>query len=103
MLLTGIMAVTAFFVANAIPWFKDLVAFIGSLTSVPLTLLLPAIFHRRVKGFPIWFPNSLKCADLGSYCLLVFSTLFMITATLGSVYSILSDWEHHKGGFFACH
>ena len=99
MLLTGIMAVTAFFVSNAIPFFKDLVAFIGSLTSVPLTLLLPAVFHRRVQRVPIWLPTS---SSLGSYALLLFSTIFMITATLGSIYSILSDWEHHKGGFFSC-
>mmetsp|Transcript_12781 Transcript_12781/g.23866 ORF Transcript_12781/g.23866 Transcript_12781/m.23866 type:complete len:328 (-) Transcript_12781:1048-2031(-) len=100
MLLTGIMAATAFFVANAIPFFQDLVSFIGALTSVPLTLLLPAVFHRRVQGVPIWWPTF---NSLGSYALLVFSTVFMVTATLGSVYSILSDWEHHTGGFFSCH
>ncbi|KAG7364292.1 transmembrane amino acid transporter [Nitzschia inconspicua] len=100
MLLTGIMAATAFFVANAIPFFKDLVAFIGSLTSVPLTLLLPAIFHRRVQGVPIWLPTA---NSLASYALLIFSSIFMVTATLGSVYSILSDWQHHSGGFFSCH
>jgi hypothetical protein len=100
MLLTGIMAATAFFVANAIPFFKDLVAFIGSLTSVPLTLLLPAVYCRRVQGVPIWLPTA---NSLASYALLVFSSVFMVTATLGSVYSILSDWQHHKGGFFSCH
>lgn len=100
MLLTGIMAATAFFVANAVPFFKDLVAFIGSLTSVPLTLLLPAVYHRRVQGVPIWWPTI---NSLASYALLVFSSVFMVAATLGSVYSILSDWEHHKGGFFSCH
>lgn len=102
MLLTGLMAATAFFVANAIPFFKDLVAFIGSLTSVPLTLLLPAVFYRRVQSVSIWWPTcTLK--SIASYSLLVFSAIFMVTATLGSVYSILSDWEHHLGGFFSCH
>jgi hypothetical protein len=100
MLLTGIMTATAFFVANAIPFFKDLVAFIGSLTSVPLTLLLPAVYHRRVQGVPIWWPTT---GSLTSYALLVFSSVFMVTATIGSVYSILSDWQHHHGGFFSCH
>jgi hypothetical protein len=100
MLLTGIMAATAFFVSNAIPFFKDLVAFIGSMTSVPLTLLLPAIFHRRVHRVPICLPTT---SSFGSYALLLFSTFFMVTATFGSVYSILSDWEHHTGGFFSCH
>jgi hypothetical protein len=27
----------------------------------------------------------------------------MVTATLGSVYSILSAWQNHTGGFFSCH
>jgi hypothetical protein len=100
MVLTGIMAATAFFVANAIPFFKDLVAFIGSLTSVPLTMLLPAVFYRRVQGVPIWWPTP---NSLVSYSLLIFSIIFMVTATIGSIYSILSDWKHHTGGFFSCH
>jgi amino acid permease len=100
MLLTGMMAATAFVVANAIPFFKDLVAFIGSLTSVPLTLLLPAVFYRRVQSVPIWWPSM---RTIASYFLLVFSTIFMVTATLGSVYSILSAWQNHTGGFFSCH
>ena len=47
MLLSGVLAVTAFLVANAIPFFQDLVSLIGALTSVPLTLLLPAVFFRK--------------------------------------------------------
>jgi hypothetical protein len=42
-------------VADAVPLFKDLVALIGALTSVPLTL-----FHRHVLQAPIfeiWFPT----------------------------------------------
>eukprot|EP00536_Pseudo-nitzschia_multiseries_P004179 jgi/Psemu1/295492/fgenesh1_pm.68_\ len=106
--LTAIMASAAFFIANAVPFFKDLVAFIGALTSVPITLLLPAIFYRRAcEKVAVWFPpltweaiTSYK--SWGSYSLLVYSTIFMVLATLGSVYSILSDWEHHTGGFFSC-
>jgi len=103
--LTGIMASTAFFIANAVPFFKDLVAFCGALTSVPLTLLLPAIFYRRTcERVPIWHPPvSLKSSwGWGSYMLLVYSSIFMIAATLGSAYSILSDWKHRSGGFFSC-
>ena len=106
--LTAIMASTAFFIANAIPFFKDLVAFCGALTSVPLTLLLPAIFYRRAcENVPVWYPQitwkSLYTSKgWASYLLLVFSSIFMVAATLGSVYSILSDWKHHSGGFFSC-
>jgi len=106
--LTGIMASTAFFIANAVPFFKDLVAFCGALTSVPLTLLLPAVYYRRAcEKVPIWLPpmtwkTVTSWKSWASYGLLVFSTAFMFLATLGSVYSILSDWEHHSGGFFSC-
>lgn len=56
--LTAIMAITAFFIANAVPFFKDLVGFCGALTSVPLTLLLPAVFYRRVcEEVPVWYPE----------------------------------------------
>jgi len=106
--LTAIMASTAFFVANAVPFFKDLNAFCGALTSVPLTLLLPAIYYRRAcEKVAIWLP-PLRWEDIAtysswkSYILLVYSSLFMVSATLGSVYSILSDWSHHSGGFFSC-
>ncbi len=106
--LTAIMASTAFFIANAVPFFKDLVAFCGALTSVPLTLLLPAIFYRRAcENVPVWHPqltwkSLVSSKGWGSYLLLLFSTIFMTGATLGSVYSILSDWKHHSGGFFSC-
>jgi amino acid permease len=104
MMITGITSASAFFVANAIPFFKDLVAFIGALTSVPLTLLLPAVYNRRINGVPVWLPG-LECSwqNIGSYCLLVYSSLFMVSALAGSVYSILSDWRNHTGGFFSCH
>ena len=99
--LTAIMASTAFFIANAVPFFKDLVAFCGALTSVPLTLLLPAVFYRRAcEKVPVWYPPAGK--GWASYLLLIFSSIFMVAATLGSVYSILSDWKHHSGGFFSC-
>jgi len=106
--LTAIMASTAFFIANAVPFFKDLVAFCGALTSVPLTLLLPAIFYRRAcEKVPVWYPpitwkSMYTSKGWASYTLLVYSSIFMIAATLGSVYSILSDWKHHSGGFFSC-
>lgn len=99
MTLTGIIAVTAYLVANAIPFFKDLVALIGALTSVPLTLLLPAVLWRKYRAFPIWQPSW---GSLWSYALLVFSVTFMITATVGSVYSIQQDWLH-QGAPFSCH
>jgi len=99
MLLSGITASSAFLVANSIPFFKDLIGMTGALTSVPLTLLLPAIFHRKLLRVPIW---TFGTNHLPSFGLLVFSVLFMVSAFTGSVRSIMLDWENDKGGFFSC-
>ena len=99
MILTGLMATTAFTVANAIPFFKDLVALIGALTSVPLTLLLPAIFWRKHLRVPVWLPTR---TSLCSYGLLLFAALFTVAATAGALYSIRQDCRSH-GPPFSCH
>jgi len=100
MLLTAFLALSAFFVANAVPFFQDLVSFIGALTSVPLTLLLPAIFYRKVMDMPsLWWPGP---KGWWSYALLVFAICFMAAALVGSVDSIFSDWENRQSGFFSC-
>ena len=98
-LLTAFMAVAAFTVANAIPFFKDLVALIGALTSVPLTLLFPALCWRKHLGVPLWMPTR---DSLWSFGLVLFSTSFLVAATAGSLYSIQQDWSSH-GAPFACH
>jgi amino acid permease len=99
LLLTCLMAAAAYTVANAIPFFQDLVALIGAITSVPLTLLLPAVFWRKYMAVPIWKPTR---DSLYSYSLLVFAVVFMVAATVGSVYSIQQDWSAH-GPPFSCH
>lgn len=78
---------------------KDLVALCGALTSVPLTLLLPAIFYRRIQSVPLFFPTL---HSKGSYALLVFSILFMIVGLIGAIGSIDVDWENKKEAF-SCH
>jgi len=83
---TGLVALTAFAVAYSIPFFDDLVSLIGSLTSVPLTLLFPALFWRRRWRFSC-------CNDLPSNGLLAFSAIFTVVATAGALASISSDWD----------
>ncbi|CAJ1939263.1 unnamed protein product [Cylindrotheca closterium] len=99
MLLSGVTASSAFFVANSIPFFKDLVGLTGALTSVPLTLLLPAVYHRKLLSVPIW---KFDTNHLPSFGLMIFSILFMVSALIGSVRSIMLDWENNKVGFFPC-
>mmetsp|Transcript_18406 Transcript_18406/g.27499 ORF Transcript_18406/g.27499 Transcript_18406/m.27499 type:complete len:98 (+) Transcript_18406:366-659(+) len=77
--LTGMVALASYIVANSIPFFKDLVSLCGALTSIPLTLILPAILYRRL------YPS--KAVGL----LLIASTLFMIVGLIGAVGSINVD------------
>lgn len=98
LMLTGLLAILAYTVANAIPFFDDLVALIGALTSVPLTLLLPAVFWRKQGHYPLWTPTR---DSFPSWTLLMYATLFMIMATVGSLWSIRQDWEFH-GTPFSC-
>lgn len=96
MIWTTLLSVLAYTVANAIPFFSDLVSFIGAITSVPLTLLFPALFWRKINGWALFgLTLDWSCA------LTYFSLVFMITATAGSVYSIQKDWSHH-GAPFSC-
>jgi len=97
--LTGAMSISSYSVANAIPFFKDLVSLIGALTSVPLCLALPAIFYRQYLQVSIWCPTK---TSVGSYSLLVFACVFLSAALAGSLSSIELDWSS-QGAPFACH
>ncbi|KAL3937823.1 MAG: hypothetical protein SGBAC_007151 [Bacillariaceae sp.] len=99
MLLSGVTAASAFLVANSIPFFKDLVGLTGALTSVPLTLLLPAVYHRKLLRLSIW---KFEFNHLPSFGLMIFSVVFMVSAIIGSVRSIMLDWKNDQGGFFSC-
>ena len=98
MFITGCMALLSYTVANAIPFFDDLVALIGALTSVPLTLLLPALFWRKQGHYPLWQPTW---DSIPSWTLLMYATVFTVTATVGSLWSIRQDWALH-GAPFSC-
>lgn len=97
--LTFLMAVLAYTVSNAIPFFKDLVALIGAVTAVPLTLLFPALFWRRHLNVPLFY---YKQGYLASSLLTYFAMAFLILATIGCIYSIQQDWSSH-GAPFSCH
>ncbi len=105
--LTFSVAISSYLIANAVPFFKDLVALIGALTSIPLTLLLPAIYHRKVMDLPFFRIGSVvgsgyASQNLLSFFLVVFSIIFLICGLIGSLSSIEIDWSHH-GAPFSCH
>ena len=96
--LTFGVALASYLVSNAIPFFKDLVALIGALTSVPLTLTLPTLLHRKANNLTL-----LNCREsLDSYAILIFSLIFFVAGLIGAVSSIDQDWLNH-GGAFSCH
>eukprot|EP00980_Cylindrotheca_fusiformis_P012016 scaffold2844_cov123-Cylindrotheca_fusiformis.AAC.9 len=104
LLLTLTVATSSYLVSNAIPFFKDLVALIGALTGVPLTLTLPVLLYRKAKklrlSMVLGMRNCLSCS--GSFGLLLFSIAFFVVGLIGAVSSIDQDWLNH-GKPFSCH
>lgn len=98
--LTFLISTSSYVVANAVPFFKDLVALIGAMTSVPLTLLLPAILYRRICKVPVFVVRNRY--DLASYLLVIFSLVFLLCGLFGALDSIELDWEKH-GKPFSCY
>jgi amino acid permease len=99
-LLTASLATLSYLVANAVPFFKDLVALIGALTSVPLTLTLPALLYRKAQQWSVVCPSP--AMSIGSYSLFLYSLVFLTIGLLGAVSSIDRDWMSH-GRPFSCH
>ena len=100
LVLTLTICISSYVVANAIPFFKDLVALIGALTSIPLTLMLPALLHQKASNLRLWIPRMGSWS--GSYPLLLFSLIFFVVGLLGALSSIDQDWLNH-GKPFSCH
>lgn len=101
-ILTFGVALSSYLVSNAIPFFKDLVALIGALTSVPLTLTLPTLLHRKANKFPILLPGWKIRESFGSYSLFLYSLIFLVVGMIGAISSIDQDWMNQSGAF-ACH
>jgi amino acid permease len=110
MFLTLVTSVSAFIVANIVPFFQDLIALIGAVTSIPLTLLIPAILYRKTRGVPILCRSrplrkrnkrrkSCRQRNITSFCLLLFSIAFLIVGLMGAISTIEVDWANHAPPF----
>jgi len=97
--ITLMVSVSSYLVSNSVPFFKDLVALIGALTSVPLSLTLPAILWRRARSITLLLPS---CKGTGSYLLLWYSFAFLAVGLIGALTEIDEDWLS-QGKPFACH
>lgn len=98
--ITLMVSLSSYLVSNAIPFFKDLVALIGALTSVPLSLTLPAILHRKARSIALLLPDRF-CLSTDSYLLLLYSFVFLIIGLIGAMSEIEEDWLS-QGRPFAC-
>lgn len=67
------------------------IALTGALTSVPLTLLLPASYHRKIIGVPLVLIGSGSGSDVLSFLLVIFSMIFLVCGVIGSLISIQMD------------
>mmetsp|Transcript_301 Transcript_301/g.609 ORF Transcript_301/g.609 Transcript_301/m.609 type:complete len:621 (-) Transcript_301:141-2003(-) len=99
--ITLVVSLSSYIVSNAVPFFKDLVALIGALASVPLSLMLPAILHRRAKNIALLLPDR-YCPSPDSYLLILYSFFFLVIGLAGALFDIDEDWLS-KGKPFACH
>lgn len=101
-MLTLSVAVASYLIANAIPFFQDLVALIGALTSVPLTLTIPVLLHHKMEGVSLWQCCRPTRRTLASFGVLVFSGIFLVGSLTGTLYSIDLSWKQSKALPFAC-
>lgn len=98
LVLTLGVCISSYLVSNAVPFFKDLVGLIGALTSVPLTLTLPALLHRKARHLRLLLPTI---PSLGSSSLFLYSLVFLAIGLVGAISSIDEDWLGH-GRPFSC-
>jgi len=99
--ITLVVSLSSYIVSNSIPFFKDLVALIGALTSVPLSLTLPAILYRKARNIALLLPDRC-CLSMDSYLLLLYSFVFLVIGLAGALSEIEEDWLS-QGRPFACH
>jgi hypothetical protein len=95
-LLTLGTCATSFIIANAIPFFQDLTSLIGALTSTPLSLFLPAVLYRKFCNVSICYPTL---SSLGSYALMMLSSVFIVCGLIAALSSIEVDWANQKDPF----
>jgi proton-coupled amino acid transporter len=99
--ITCFFLITAFFIANAVPFFADFQDLLGNLIGASTVFGWPAFFFlrgMRRKGYAIARVDLAVCA---SY-LLVFVPAFTLLGTVNSVLHIIDDWQHSSTPPFEC-
>jgi len=97
---TATLTAISWAIANAVPFFDDLVSLIGALTSTPLSFAIPAALyqlavrrHRHTKA------TGLVSRHHSYRLLLLFSIAVLVVGTAGAIASIVNHWKHVKRPF----
>lgn len=93
--LTVTITCTAWLVANAVPFFADLVSLVGALASAPLAFAIPAALFAVSPAAKVYSNR----ASIEPHLHGVLTLLIQVAGTAGSVASIAHHWEHHHSAF----
>lgn len=93
--LTTVVTAAAWLVANAVPFFSDLVGLIGGLTQAPLSLLLPTVLYRRIAR-PLGPVHGVT-----TLLIVAAASLLVLYGTSSALSKIALDWTSF-GQPFAC-
>ena len=93
--LTTVVTAAAWLVANAVPFFSDLVGLIGGLTQAPLSLLLPTVLYRRIAR-PLGPVHGVT-----TLLIVAAASLLVLYGTSSALSKIALDWTS-SGQPFAC-
>ncbi|KAL5075153.1 hypothetical protein RYX36_014137 [Vicia faba] len=86
-----IFVIVTTFVAMLIPFFNDVLGFLGAVGFWPLTVFFPVEMYILQKGIPKWSSKWIWLEIISLVCLIVSAM-----AALGSVASIMNDLENYK-------
>lgn len=87
---TAFMILTTF-VAMLIPFFNDVLGFLGAVGFWPLTVYYPVEMYILQRKIPKWSPKWILLQIISVICFIV-----SVAAALGSTASIIEDLKHYK-------
>ena len=98
--LTSLVMLVAWTIANGAPFFGDLVNLVGALTGAPLAFLAPPLFYLRGRRLSGSRP-ALSERALAAVMVLLASAL-TVMGTIGAIVGVVHGWQAY-GRPFECH
>jgi len=85
-----IIVATTTLIAIILPFFNDLVGFIGAIGFWPLTVYFPVELHIASKGIPRWSTKWLWLQSLSVFCFLI-----SMASAIGSIEYVVQDLKDY--------